>query len=108
MALAVLSILYIVIIIAAVGSQILLYKPNTKEENKAVYFGLNIILIFALSYIVYTSLPSNQEIRNVLPLAWSGLAVLAFMIKLNTNKAALLAKLLLTLGLTGNLIQLFF
>lgn len=106
MALGILAILYLVIIIAVLGFQILLYKPNTKEENKVVYFGLNIILVFVLSYIVYSALPSNYTIQKVLPLLWTGLAVIAFMIKINTHKATMLAKILLTLGLAGNLVQL--
>ncbi len=106
MALGILAIIYIVIIIAIISSQILLYKTNTKLENEGIYFMLNIILIFILSYIVYTSLPTNYAIQKILSLVWSGLAALAFMIKINTNKTLMIAKIMLTIGIAGNLVQL--
>lgn len=107
MALGVLKIFYILIIIGIICSQILLYKPNSKLRNEGLYFILNMILIFFLSYIVYTSLPGNFAIQKVLALIWSALAALAFMIKINTNKPLIISKLMLTIAIIGNIIQLF-
>lgn len=106
MALGILKIFYILIIVSIISCQILLYKPNTKVRNEGLYFILNVVLVFLLSYIVYTSLPSNFAIQKVLTLVWSALATLAFLVRINVNKSLIVSKLMLTVALIGNLVQL--
>lgn len=107
MALAVLGIIYVVIIIAVLVMQVLLYKSHEDSSNINIIFGINMLIGIALSVMAFTSLPSNYVIQRVFAVVWGILAVLGMIINLKRKDLLLISKLLLTTSIIGSLAQLF-
>ena len=60
-----------------------------------------------LSYIAYSSQPSNYTTQIVISLSLGLLAVLALLLKLNTKTPLIATKVMLTVSIVGSLILLF-
>ena len=107
MALGSLAILYLIIIVSALALQVLLYKTNTSPKKQGLYYILNLVFSFILSFIVYTSLPSNFINEQRLALLWSGIAIVGFVIRINRKDSNLLSHIMVTIAIVGSLVQLF-
>lgn len=104
MALGILMIIFIVLIITAVIIQILLYRQ--KGDSKNNIFIINMLLGLLLSYLAYTSLPSNFIEQKILAIAWGIISVLALVVKLSSRKFIVASKVMLTVAILGSLVQL--
>lgn len=104
MALGYLKIFFIVMIITAVVLQILLYSSNNKSNN--LVFILNMLLGVFISFMVYTALPSNASGQKLAAASWGLMAILAFIIRLTTNKSSIISKVVITVAILGGLGQL--
>lgn len=105
MALGILMILYIVLIAAALIIQVLLYK--NKNESKNSIFIINMLFAMFLSYLAYTSLPTNFTGQRILTIALAGIAVLAVALKLKSKKHILVSKVMLSVSILASFLQLF-
>lgn len=103
MALGILGIIFAVLIIMAAIGQFLLYK------NGGSRIGLiwNTVLGIIISYLVYTSLPSNYTGQKVLALVWGIIALVAFLLELRNKETLILSKIMLTVSVVGGIIHLF-
>lgn len=95
-----------VMIVAAILQCLLYFEKDT--EKVGIYFA-NMLYAMMLMGIAYTSLPSNYESRQVMVLVVGLLSVFAVVLKTtDVEKTAYteLARMLLTLSIAGNIIQL--
>jgi len=104
MALGVLQVLIIILIIAAVISQILLYGRKSTSGNSI--FIINMLFGILLSYMVFSALPTNYTGQRALAIVWGVIAVLAVVLKLNNQKLITVSRVLLTIAIIGGLVQL--
>ncbi|MDT2768201.1 hypothetical protein P7G58_04900 [Globicatella sulfidifaciens] len=104
MALGILGILNIVLITVAVIIQALLYK--NKNESKNNIFIINMLLGILLSWIVYTSLPTNFTEQRILAISLGLISVSAVVVKLKTEKFIVASKVMLSISIVGGLFQL--
>lgn len=105
MALGVLEIIYIVLVITAVIIQALLYKSKNKSQNNI--FIINMLFALLLTYMVFTALPTNYMGQRILVIVLGALSLLAVLVKLKSEKLFLASKVMLTVSVFGNLVQLF-
>ncbi|MCZ2260501.1 hypothetical protein [Sporosarcina sp. G11-34] len=103
MALGFLQVLIIILIIAAVISQKLLYKPKNASGNSI--FIINMLFGILLSYIAFTAIPTNYTGKRVLAIGWGVVAVLAVILKLTNQKLITLSRVLLSIAIIGSLAQ---
>lgn len=103
MALGYLGILFGVLALAALIAQFLLYKST----NNNGIFILNVVIGITLSFLIFTSLPTNYTNQKYLSLIWGALAILAIIIKSVNIKNLTVSKIMLTVSLFGGLIHLF-
>ena len=94
--------MFIVIIIAAVVLQILLYKDKSGTNT---IFILNIALVILVSYITFTALPTNFGSQRFISIAWSLVALLALILKSRSKKSLNTSKILLTIAMIGAIVQ---
>lgn len=107
MALGILAIIYVVIAVLAIGMQIFLYKDKEGKYTNTLFI-VNMLFGVFLSFIAYTSLPSNYTEQKIIAIIFGIVAVVAFLVKLNIRKPAaiIISKLLLTISIVGGIIQL--
>lgn len=105
MALGVLMVTFIVLFIIAVVLQILLYRRQNKSNNGI--FIINMLFGIVLSYLAFTSLPSNYTGQRSLALVFGLVAVLALVLKFTNRKFIFVSKVMLTVTIIGTLVQLF-
>lgn len=103
MALGILGIMMIVLIILAIILQILLY---IKKSNDIV-FGLNVALGVFLSYLNFSSLPTNFTGQKVLTLVLGAAAILSLVIKIKKRASNLVSRLILSVSIAGLFIMFF-
>lgn len=96
--------MFIVILIAAVVLQLLLYKD--KSGCKTVFI-LNIALVLVVSYITFTALPTNFGTQRFIAIGWSVLALLALVLKFRSKESLNTSKVLLTIAMLGAIVQMF-
>lgn len=96
--------MFIVIVIAGVVLQILLYKD--KSDTNTIFI-LNLILVVLVSYITFTALPSNYTIPRIIAIAWSAVALLALTLKSRSRESLNTSKILLTIAVLGSIVQMF-
>lgn len=107
MALGILAIIYIVLGGLTLLFQILLYRGNDNTKNYSVIFMLNVFLGVVLSFLVYSSLPSNFIIEKVISAALGLIAVISIGVRVKTEKPSIISKIMLTISIVGGLIQLY-
>lgn len=100
----VLMLLFIGLFILVIIGQFLLYR----NSEGTIGFIWNTILGLLLSYLIYTSLPSNEMIEKILSLSWGILAVVALIIGNRFPKRELFSKILFSLAVIGGCIHLYF
>lgn len=105
MALGILAIIYIVLIITTLVIQVLLYKG--KNESKNSIFIVNILFVFLLSFIVFSSLPTNYIWQRILAIVWPAISILAIVVKIKAKQFILASKVMISVSIFGCLIQLF-
>lgn len=105
MALGVLTIIYIMLIVVALIVQIALYK--NKYQSKNGVFIINTLLGIILSYIAYSSLPTNFTGQRILAAGWGIISIIAIILKLSTKKSVMISKTMLSVAIVGGLSQLF-
>lgn len=102
MALGVLLIMNIIIVLGVIIAQFFLYK----DQSSTKFFMINIALGILLAFLVFTSLPTNYTAQRVLALALGALPFVAFYLHTQT-KNDMFARILLSVAIFGNLVQLF-
>lgn len=102
MALGILLIMNIIIVLGVIIAQFFLYKD--RSSNK--FFMINIALGVLLAFLVFTSLPSNYTAQRMFALGLGALPLVAFYLHTQA-KSDLLARVLLSVAIFGNLVQLF-
>lgn len=104
MALGVLEILFIILIITAATTQILLYRRKSGSGNSI--FIINMLLGILVSYLAFTALSTSYTGQRVLAITWGFIAVLAVVLKLTNQKLITVSKVLLSISIIGGLVQL--
>ncbi|MFD1928314.1 hypothetical protein ACFSFY_09600 [Sporosarcina siberiensis] len=104
MALGILEILFIILIITAVITLVLLHRRKGGSGNSI--FIINMLLGIFVSYLAFTALPTSYTGQRVLATAWGLIAVLAVVLKLTNQKLITVSKVLLTIAIIGGLAQL--
>lgn len=104
MVLGILKILFIILILAAIITQILLYRRKSRFGNSI--FIINMLLGIILSYLAFTALPTNFTGQRIIAIAWGVIAVLAVVLKLTNEKLITASKILLSIAIIGGLVQL--
>ena len=102
MALGILKIVFIVLIILVVVGQFLLYRSHGK---RGAIIG-NTVLGVIVSYMTFTSLPSNYTVQRGLALVWGIIALIAIMLDLRSKGTFLVSKIMLTISVVGGIVQL--
>lgn len=105
MALGILSIIFISLIVVAVVLQILLYKGGKNSSNN-IAFLLNIALVILLSFLIFSSLPSNFTMQKIISISWSALALLSLLLRSKGKDLLSTSKIILTIAIIGSLAQL--
>lgn len=98
---AILLIIYFVLGIGALYLQYLLYQ---KDAKRYVYI-LNMVFGFLLTYIAYSSLPSNYIVQKGIALIFGLSGASSIFVKERTNHP-LIPKVMLSVSIIGNLILL--
>lgn len=102
MALGVLLLMNIIIVLGVIIAQIQLYREHTGNK----FFIINMTLGILLSLLVLTSLPTNYIAQRIGTIIVGALAVFAFYLKRQTDHT-LLAKMMLSISVLANIVQLF-
>lgn len=102
---AVLGILFILLAIATIIGQFLLYKD--KENTPNIIFIFNGLLGILLSWLIFTSLPTNFNAQQLLSFIWGLIALIGLAIKFSSAKHIMISKLLLTIAVVGGMVHLF-
>ncbi|PID24292.1 hypothetical protein [Sporosarcina sp. P7] len=103
MALDILEIMYIVLIIIAIGIQVVLYKSKT---NNSIII-INMLFGLLLSYLAFTSFPTNFTIQKTLSILMGIVAVLAVVMKFRSNELVFLSKIAFSISIVVSLGLLF-
>lgn len=100
MALGTLMILNIVLVIVAIGLQVLLYK------NKATntIFIINILFGILLAYVAYTSFPTNYTMQRTIAIGLGGASILGMILNLSNEKFIVASKVMISLSVFGSLL----
>lgn len=103
MALGILMIFNIVLLIVAIGLQVLLYK------NKATntIFIINILFGILLAYIAYTSFPTNYTMQRTIAIGLGLASILGVILKFKNEKNAIMSKVMITVSIIGSLLLIF-
>lgn len=104
MALGYLSILLFVLILITIILQISLYKVRDYSSN--TIYVLNTIFSFALSYLNFTSLPTNYTSLRIVSLIWAVFGILGLIFKLKDHNVSKASKYFLSIAVIGGMIQL--
>lgn len=105
MALGILAIIYGVLIVLTILVQFLLYKGNKTTKNNI--FIMNMLLALVLSYISYTSFPTNFTGQRIIAVVLAIIAVVGLVIKFTKEDFIHASKIMLSIAVFGSLIQLF-
>lgn len=105
MALGMLMILFIILIVTAIVIQVLLYLDKNGSSHNI--FVINMLLALFLSYLAFTSLPTNFTGLRILAVVWGALSVLAMFVRLKKGQFIFISKIMLSIAIVGNLVQLF-
>lgn len=105
MALGFLEILYGGLLILAIILQVFLYKD--KNKSRFTIYLLNGSFGLILSYLGFSSQPSNFEIKRIQALIIGGLAILGLGYSFFTKKDSLRGKVLLSLSIIAGFMYLF-
>lgn len=100
MALGVLYIMNIIIVLGVIIAQFFLYKDRSSMK----FFMINLALGVLLSFLVFTSLPTNYTGQKMFALVLGVLPFVGLYLK-TQDKNDLLARVLLSVAIFGNLIQ---
>ncbi len=98
-----LLILFVILGIIAVAIQFLLYK---KEARNSIFI-INMLFAIVVSYLTFTSLPTNFTSQRFLAIGWSLIAIVAVILKLNVKINPNISKVILSLSVLGSLLQLY-
>lgn len=102
MALGVLGVFNLLIVMGVLIAQFFLYK----DQSNMKFFVINMLLGILISFLAFTALPSNYTGQRLLTLVFGALAVVAYFVH-SKSENKLLSKLLLSVSIIGNIIQLF-
>lgn len=105
MSLEILGIMYAILFTLALVLQVFLYR-NKNERKLGIYF-LNTILGVLLSYLAFSSLPSNFEGQRIVALIVGALAIIGCFYKFLFRKDKIIGKIMISLSIVGGFIQLF-
>ena len=102
MALGILLIMNIIVFLGVVIAQVFLYID--RASNK--FFVINIVLAILIALLVFTSLPTNYTAQRMIALTLGALSLIAYYLK-TQDKNDFLSRILVSIAIFGNLVQLF-
>lgn len=105
MALGILNIIYMFLLVTAIIIQILLYK--NKDETKNSIFSINMLFGIVLSYLAYTSFPTNFMGLRISAIGLGVISVLAMGLKLNNKRNIVLSKIMLSASIALSFLLLY-
>lgn len=103
MALGILMIINIVLLIVAVGLQVLLYKDKATNT----IFIINMLFGILLAYMAYTSFASNLTMERTIAILLGIAPIIGMLLKLNNEKYAVMSKVMISVSIFGGILQLF-
>ena len=101
MALGILLIMNIMIVLGVIIAQFFLYKDRGNKK----FFLINIALGILLSFLLFTSLPTNYTAQRILALALGVLPLIGLYLQ-TQGKNDLLARVLVSVAIFGSLVNL--
>lgn len=104
MALGYLGILLFALILISIILQLALYKIKDYRSNTIYIF--NAIFAFILSYLNFTSQPTNFTGLRILSLIWAGFGVVGLVAKIKYTNSYKAARYFLSIAVIGGMIQL--
>lgn len=107
MALGILMIIFIVLIVIGIIIQIFLYRSSNDSKHYNLIFIINMLFGILLSYLAYTSLPSNYIGQRILAGSWMIIAILAMLMKSKMRGSEFISKMMLTISIVGGFSQLY-
>lgn len=105
MALGILFIFYLFIGILAINSLFLLFFKNGILGERNVIFGIIIGFTLSISFITYSSLPSNYILEKIIVFSTTIIAIISILIK---RKSFKVARLILAATIILNFLLLIF
>lgn len=99
-----LLVIYIVLLSVTSIAQFLLYR-NKSHDKKSIYL-VNLAVALFLTAMAFTSLPSNYIVRRGISIGAGIVSLVAIVLIYKDDKFAKSSRLMLTLSITTNLIQL--
>ena len=96
-------IINIVLVIVAVGLQVLLYKNKATNTT----FIINTLYGILLAYMAYTSFPTNFTMQRILVIGLGILSILGILLKFNSEKFIVVSKVMLSVSIFGSLVLMF-
>ena len=103
MALGILMIINIVLLIVAVGLQVLLYKDKATNT----IFIINMLFGILLAYMAYTSFATNFTMQRMLAIGLGLASLLGMILKFSNEKYILVGKVMISLSIFGSILLMF-
>lgn len=84
--------------------QFFLYKKNSNGDTKSIIYLLNVLYAMGLSYLAYTSLPSNYTLQKNITLIFGLLSVVSFIFKNRKIGRIAVNNMMITLSILGSIV----
>lgn len=81
-------------------------KDNTKKHRRTLI--ANLLLVFALSFLAFSSLPSNYVIQKAVVIIWPILSLASVAIEFKSDKPSNVSDMMMTVAIIGAIIQMLF
>lgn len=107
MAMSLLYILFIILVSVSLLSIILLYKLKSEKSQSFVFYFLCVWSLL-ITFINFTSLPSNYTVSKVLSSLWGLLTLISVFVKIKYTHKNNLSNLLVSASTFLGLLDLFF
>ena len=100
-----LLIFFVFLLVLGFALQFALFYTREDSKKHVVAFVFNVLLVFGVSLIAFTSLPSNFTIERMISLIWPILSLVALGLEVKIGKTSRLPELLVAGSLVGAIIQ---
>ena len=100
-----LLIFFIFLLVLSFGLQFALFYTREDSKKHFIAFVFNVLLVFGVSLISFTSLPSNFMVERMISLIWPILSLVALGLEFKIGKSSRLPELLVAGALVGAIIQ---
>lgn len=100
-----LLLLFIFLLVLSFGLQFALFYTQGDSKKHLIAFVFNVFLVFGVSLLSFTSLPSNYIIERSISLIWPILSLVALGLEFKVRKSSRLPEILVAAALVGAIIQ---